>query len=131
MLLSDFEEKVRKREENYVKVDDYYYCKRCSSVIQALVKRVPLHDGWILFKQHCGTGRCIQISIPFCPKCEKPFDVCCLDRDEVKPKARCKLCGREVDTRDLWMMQEEAVYVFNIRDVYCHQCWDKLTKSSA
>jgi len=24
MLLSDFEEKVRKREENYVKVDDYY-----------------------------------------------------------------------------------------------------------
>lgn len=80
MLLKEFLRRVQEREANYNHIDDTWYCKRCGAVIQAIRKPVPLHEGYSLFgNKHAGSGKCQWIQIPYCPNCEEPFEVDCID----------------------------------------------------
>jgi len=79
MLVKEFLRRVEEREANYDKIGDTWYCKRCGAEIQAIHKLVPLHDAYTLFRKHAGSGKCHRIQIPYCPNCEEPFEVDCLD----------------------------------------------------
>lgn len=80
MLKEEYERLCEEREKGYHKEDSGYICNKCGSVVQALFIRVPLHDGFSLFKEHAGGGETIKISVPYCKTCgEEPFEVDCID----------------------------------------------------
>jgi hypothetical protein len=42
-------------------------------------------------------------------------------------KARCKVCGKELDAKDQWINDSGIIYVFQIKECWCKECWEKVT----
>lgn len=67
LTMNQLTEKAKKKEENYTKVGNDYFCKTCGSQIHAIEVIFPIWDSGFSM---AGSGKTTRQYFPYCPKCE-------------------------------------------------------------